>query len=165
MGTAAPIKIRAGVVLLHQDALLLVRQNQRPFWVLPGGTLELGETLAACAQREMLEETSLRVDIGRLLWVCDFIQPPRHVLDVFFLGRLVSGTLNPTMEENIDAMAWMTWAEVDALAQSGAVQPARAFEALLAYWQAGRLTWQDATDASSQTPSPLMSDIYLRASQ
>jgi 8-oxo-dGTP diphosphatase len=45
--------------------------------VLPGGRVEPGETAAEAARREVHEETGLRVDIGELLWVREYL-PERH---------------------------------------------------------------------------------------
>ncbi|MBF9066673.1 NUDIX domain-containing protein [Streptacidiphilus fuscans] len=73
-------RVSARAVLTDQlDRLLLVRHQNadRDFHVLPGGRLEPGETAAEAARREMLEETGLRVVIGDLLWVREFL-PERH---------------------------------------------------------------------------------------
>lgn len=59
----APIVGVAGVVI-HANAVLLIRRGREPMlgkWSLPGGALELGETMAAGVAREVLEETCLRV--------------------------------------------------------------------------------------------------------
>lgn len=62
-------RFQGAIVREHQ--LLLLKQAQlstgRSYWVLPGGRAEPGETEAQCVQREMLEETGLRVEVGDLL--------------------------------------------------------------------------------------------------
>jgi 8-oxo-dGTP diphosphatase len=55
--------------VMHDDAgrLLLVRRGHEPgrgLWSLPGGRVEPGETLAEAVEREVLEETGLRVRAG-----------------------------------------------------------------------------------------------------
>ncbi len=128
-------KVRLGVVLIQDDRILLVRQNNRDFWVFPGGTLEPDEGLAECAVREMREETALEVAIDRLLYVADFLRPGpggsvRHTVDVFMLARYVSG--EPVMEitENINEMGFFSLEEFSRMP----VQPALAAERLRRDW-------------------------------
>ena len=77
---AQPIPAVAGVVIRgHADgqkAVLLVRRANPPSkgeWSLPGGVLELGETLEAGVTREVLEETGIRVAPVSVLEVLDHI--------------------------------------------------------------------------------------------
>lgn len=113
-------KVRVGVVLIHEGKILLVRQNGRPFWVLPGGTLEVDEGLEECAIREMQEEVSLAVSIDRILYLADFIQSTeaglRHTIDVFMLARYQSGQPTMTTDENLDEMDFFTRDEFSAMA-------------------------------------------------
>lgn len=66
-----------GVVCNNEGALLLHRRDDHPFWVFPGGKLELGESLENCLVREMYEETGLTVAAERLLGV---FSSPDYVL-------------------------------------------------------------------------------------
>ena len=53
-----------GIIVLRQDAVLLIRRSRPPSmgsWSLPGGAQELGETAIDAARRELLEETGLTV--------------------------------------------------------------------------------------------------------
>jgi ADP-ribose pyrophosphatase YjhB (NUDIX family) len=104
------LKVRAAVVLFHHGRLLAMRQNQKPFWVLPGGTLEEGESIAGCAIRELQEEANLQVELVGLLSLSEFSDAKRHVVDVTFLARLISGetTWVPPFPENIDAIEWVS---------------------------------------------------------
>ncbi len=68
--------LSVGAVVTSGDAVLLVRRAQEPRkgqWSLPGGAVEVGETLVAAVQREVFEETGLLVDVGPLLEVLDRI--------------------------------------------------------------------------------------------
>lgn len=59
-----------GGIVRHDGRLLLVRRGQEPAigtWSLPGGRVEHGESDAAATAREVLEETGLVVDVGRLV--------------------------------------------------------------------------------------------------
>jgi 8-oxo-dGTP diphosphatase len=69
--------IGVGVVVWHGERVLLIRRGKSPRvgqWSLPGGALELGETVAAAARREVLEETGLAVEVGEVLAVVDLIE-------------------------------------------------------------------------------------------
>lgn len=90
---AKRLRVRATGILVEEGRVLLVRQTlrERSHWNLPGGSLEVGETLAACLVREMREETGLVVVPADLLYVCDrFKELGDQVLDVSFLVRRTS---------------------------------------------------------------------------
>jgi 8-oxo-dGTP diphosphatase len=67
------MRVRVAGVLKHREELLLVqhRKEGRSYWLLPGGGVQLGETLKACLEREFLEELKLRIDAGELLFVVE----------------------------------------------------------------------------------------------
>jgi 8-oxo-dGTP diphosphatase len=140
---SANIRVRVAVWLEIPDSkeqsggLVILRQNQKPFWVLPGGTLEFGETLADCARRELMEELGLAIEVARLLSVSEFIQDGRHVVDFIVLGRWLSGCLpaHPPFEENIDAVMTVTPETVGPLT----LQPAQVITPLVAAWAENRL--------------------------
>jgi ADP-ribose pyrophosphatase YjhB (NUDIX family) len=59
-----------GIVLDDQGRMLLIRRGQEPAigtWSLPGGRVEAGESDATATTREVLEETGLVVEVGRLV--------------------------------------------------------------------------------------------------
>jgi len=77
--------IRVGAVVERDGALLLVRHrkpDREPYWVLPGGRLEPGETLPECAEREISEETGLSGTFARVLYVSEFLREGRHTVDI-----------------------------------------------------------------------------------
>ena len=135
-------KVRLGVVLIRDERILLVRQNHRPFWVFPGGTLEPEEGLEDCAIREMKEEINLDVRVSKILYLADFFQPPdshaldtepsspRHTIDVFVLAEYEAGVPMMTVDENLNDMGFFTLEEFRTLA----VEPRLAAERVLVDW-------------------------------
>ncbi|MCA1688268.1 MAG: NUDIX domain-containing protein [Actinobacteria bacterium] len=77
--------IRVGAVVARDGALLLVRHqkpDRDPYWVLPGGRLEQGETIPECAEREISEETGLSARFSGALYVSEFLREGRHTVDI-----------------------------------------------------------------------------------
>ena len=77
--------IRVGAVVARDRSLLLVchqKPGRDPYWVLPGGRLEPGETIPECAEREVSEETGLSVRFSGLLYLSEFLREGRHTVDV-----------------------------------------------------------------------------------
>src|SRR5215204_2056889 len=77
--------IRVGTVVERDGALLLARHekpDRDPYWVLPGGRLEPGETIPECAEREISEETGLSAQFSGVLYVSEFLREGRHTVDI-----------------------------------------------------------------------------------
>jgi 8-oxo-dGTP diphosphatase len=94
--------VGVGAVIVDAGRVVLIRRHYEPLaghWSLPGGTLELGETLEQGTAREMLEETGLVVDIGPVIEVFDRImfddekRVRYHFVLVDYLCWPVSGEL------------------------------------------------------------------------
>ena len=85
-------------VLVEDGTVLLVRRRNPPFagnYALPGGFVDVGETVEAAVVRELREETGLAVAVDRLLGVySDPARDPRgHTVSVTFLVRREGGEL------------------------------------------------------------------------
>ena len=90
--------VRVTGILVEEGKILLVKQvvqgGKRTHWNLPGGMLELGETLEQALMREMMEETGLEVRVGELLYVSDrFRSLGHHIVDMSFVLERVGGEL------------------------------------------------------------------------
>jgi len=113
-------RVGVGAVVVHAGKVVLIRRGKAPLrgrWVVPGGTVELGETLEQALVREVLEETGLLVRPGELITVFDRIQRQdgkvlHHYVIVDFLCEYVSGSLRAASDA-ADA-AWASPAELAA---------------------------------------------------
>lgn len=99
--------VGVGGVIIDHGRALLIRRGSEPLlgeWSIPGGTLELGETLEEGVARELLEETGLTVKVIELIEVFDRIYvestagategkkgPRFHYVIVDYLCERVSG--------------------------------------------------------------------------
>jgi ADP-ribose pyrophosphatase YjhB (NUDIX family) len=59
--------------------LLLMRRSDNGHWGLPGGYVEMGESVSDAVAREVFEETGVKVDVGRLVGI--YSDPGRQVID------------------------------------------------------------------------------------
>lgn len=69
-------RVAVGAVVVHQNKVLLVLRGQPPAegkWAIPGGSVKLGESLQTAAEREILEETGLRIKAGEIIFSFDTI--------------------------------------------------------------------------------------------
>lgn len=81
------MRMRACGVCWRGGKLLMVNHRGLTagnFWAPPGGGIEFGEPVNATLVREFWEETHLRIAVKDLLFVCEFIQPPLHAIELFF---------------------------------------------------------------------------------
>jgi 8-oxo-dGTP diphosphatase len=101
-GNLYPLAPRVGIgaITIHEGRVLLVKRGAEPsrgLWAIPGGTLELGETMQECAAREILEETGITIKVGACIYVFDFMERDTegkikfHFVIVDFAGEYVSG--------------------------------------------------------------------------
>ena len=98
MNPTAPV-VGVGGVLIRDGRVLLIRRGKPPLygrWVVPGGTVELGESLEQALVREMREETGLEVVPLEILTVFDRIerdgdQVVYHYVIVDYLCRWLGG--------------------------------------------------------------------------
>jgi len=120
--------VGVGAVIVDQGRILLVKRGSPPLlgeWSLPGGVVELGETLRSATERETLEETGLIVKAGKVLEVLDRIIPGKdgapqyHYVLIDFLCVAKGGELRAGGDA-----ADVTWATESVLGKYKLEQPA-----------------------------------------
>ncbi len=93
-----PINV-VGTVPVWGEQVLLCRRNIEPrhgFWTLPAGFLELGESTAAGAERETVEEAGARIELQPLFTVLNVVRAGQ--LHLFYRARMLDTTLAPGPE-------------------------------------------------------------------
>ena len=108
----APV-VAVGAVAVEDDRLLLVRRGRGPAqgeWSVPGGRVEVGETLHAAVVREVLEETALEVVVDRFLGWVERIGDASHFVILDFAVTVLAGT--PVAGDDAAEVAWVRRDEV-----------------------------------------------------
>jgi 8-oxo-dGTP diphosphatase len=113
---AAPL-VGVGAVIVDNRRVLLVKRGTEPArgrWSIPGGLIELGESLSQAVVREVREETGLHVEPIELVEILDRIHRDGdrvryHYVIADYLCRVVGGTL--LAASDADAVRWVERAE------------------------------------------------------
>jgi ADP-ribose pyrophosphatase YjhB (NUDIX family) len=117
--------VGAAAIVLRDDQVLLVQRGREPakgLWGLPGGMLELGETIAAGVRREVLEECGIEVAVGPLAGVFEPMQRDEtgrlryHYVVLDYLATYVSGELRAA--DDADDARWVELDKLDLLPMS-----------------------------------------------
>jgi ADP-ribose pyrophosphatase YjhB (NUDIX family) len=113
--------VGVGAVVLHQDGrVLLIKRAHEPRkgeWSLPGGRVELGESLVDATRREIREETGLDIEVGPLIEVFDRIhrrdgRVQYHFVIADYLAWARGGELRAS--DDAEAVAWVSLGELEA---------------------------------------------------
>jgi mutator protein MutT len=113
---SAPL-VGVGAVIVHQGRVLLIRRGAEPMkgrWSIPGGMVELGESLTSAVCREALEETGLTVQPVELIELLDRIHREEtrvryHYVIADYLCRVTAG--EPIAGSDATAVRWAERAE------------------------------------------------------
>ncbi len=104
------IRNRVAVILVQDGKILLVQHEKygKNYWLLPGGGVEYGETLEEAARRELMEECSLDVRLGDLLFISETIPSDRHrhVINYYFEGKIMGGEMSVNPDAVLRDAQW-----------------------------------------------------------
>ena len=112
------------IVLDDDNRILMVRHDhpERTVWMVPGGSIEEGESSAQAAVREVFEETGLEVEIGGLIWHVEEVSERGQRFVNFFRAKITGGELklgtDPELAESeqvLGGISFMTREEVAGL--------------------------------------------------
>ena len=111
-----------GVIVFRDDKVLLVKRANRPgqgLWAIPGGRVELGETLKEAARREVKEETGVSISPTEPIYVFEVIERDDegdirfHYVIIDLLAEYLSGEVNPGTDAS--EARWISSAELKEL--------------------------------------------------
>jgi 8-oxo-dGTP diphosphatase len=113
--------VRVSAIIIVDRRLVVVRQGRgdAEYWLLPGGGVELGESMTEALTREILEELGQRPEIARPVAIVESISPDmatyrKHVLHVMFAASLPDERL-ATTDSDVRAVATMSADDLESL--------------------------------------------------
>ena len=117
--------VAVGAVVFKSNCVLLVRRGKAPaedLWAIPGGSVEIGETLQQAAEREILEETGIKIRAGKPIYIFDVIDRDEdekirfHYVIIDLAADYVSG--EPAAGDDAAEARWISAHELNELAVS-----------------------------------------------
>lgn len=116
------VRVRVCGLCWQDDHLLLINHvglHKGNFWAPPGGGIDFTQPATEALAQEFLEETGLRIKPVGLQFVCEYVNPPLHAVELFFSVQVTGGSLtrgtDPEMKEPnqlIEDVRFLSWAEI-----------------------------------------------------
>jgi len=117
------LRIRVCGVLVKGNELLLVHHKSLgkngSLWAPPGGGMEYGEDAKDALKREFLEETGLQISVEEFLFVHEYLDPPLHGIELFFLVKETGGKIklgkDPEMSQENQILTKLGFYDIEQL--------------------------------------------------
>ncbi len=112
-------RVAVGAVVFKDSKVLLVKRSKPPghgLWAIPGGSVELGETLQQAAEREILEETGITILARKPFYTFDVIEKDTknqtrfHYVIIDLMADYISG--EPLPGDDADEVRWVSSREL-----------------------------------------------------
>lgn len=114
------LRTRVNGILIEEEKILMARHrmgNGRDFWSTPGGGMIYGTHAMDNLKREFMEETGLEIEVLEFLFIHEFLDPPLHALEYFFLIKRTGGDAvlgkDPELEDAHQILAEIRWMGID----------------------------------------------------
>ena len=114
--------VAVGAIVFNNERVLLVRRGRPPaenLWAIPGGKVKLGETLQHAAEREILEETGLRIRAREPVYTFDHLEQDGDgkILFHYVIVDLLADYIGGDIQAGDDALEarWITSGEIKRL--------------------------------------------------
>ncbi len=109
--------IGVAVIVVRDGRVLLGKRRHAHgagTWQFPGGHLEYGESIEACARRELFEETGLSIiNLRRGPFTNDFFEDEKkHYVTLFIIAEQTAGTPRVKEPDKCDRWDWFRWSEM-----------------------------------------------------
>ncbi|SEG09638.1 NUDIX domain-containing protein [Algoriphagus boritolerans] len=119
------LRTRVNGILIEDNKLLMVKHqmgNGRILWSVPGGGMNYGSTAKDNLKREYLEETSLEIEVGKYLFVHEYLKPPLHAMEHFFEVKRINGNVKLGKDPELTGtnqilleIAWKSLEEINSI--------------------------------------------------
>lgn len=119
------LRSRVNGILIEDGKILMIKHlmgNGEVLWSVPGGGMMYGQNAADNLIREFDEETGLKISIKSYLFVHEYLSPPLHAMEHFFLVEKIGGILeighDPELsakDQIIEEIKWMSILELQSL--------------------------------------------------
>ena len=100
------LRIRVCGICIEDNKILLVRHHSIGksgiLWAPPGGGMIYGETAEQALIREFAEETGLKIQVENFLCVNEYLTPPLHAIELFFIVKKTGGILQTGTDPELD---------------------------------------------------------------
>ena len=110
--------LAVNVAVIQDDKILLTQREDFETWILPGGGVEIGESIAEAAIRETKEETGLDVELTSLVGIYSRVGNFLGGHIVLFTGRNIGGEIKCQAGETI-AVEWFPFDKIPSLLSLG----------------------------------------------